>query len=332
MNNQCINIAISGLGLTASDDLKIRLRKILPNNIGINWTNVTDQNINCILINEQFFDNDNIQNIIHNKNIPYLKISKHCEHNESVEDNLLCIPIHDELILRNWVNIQLLKKNEQSGENQIDSENFADERLATEKSINEQYKIKDIHYFTDMYNQESRKLILSDQLGAVAIIDHYAHFAWLEASREEFKTDPTIEYKAANTHDFIKVSHKSQFNLENWLFNLIWRCPEITTVPTVGQYYRLKFWPQPNEVDKKILLQLTACFILGAEIEQVSNKLNIPNKTVQNFIAANLVIQNAELISAKDCQFDRTPETNTHTENKGFLKSFFGKLKNKFKF
>lgn len=52
MNNQCINIAISGLGLTTSDDLKIRLRKILPTNIGINWTSVSDQNINCILINE----------------------------------------------------------------------------------------------------------------------------------------------------------------------------------------------------------------------------------------------------------------------------------------
>ena len=70
MNNQYINIAISGLGLTTSDDLKIRLRKILPTSIGINWTTIADQNISCILINEQFFENSNIQNIIQNKNIP----------------------------------------------------------------------------------------------------------------------------------------------------------------------------------------------------------------------------------------------------------------------
>lgn len=73
MNNQYINIAISGLGLTTSDDLKIRLRKILPTSIGINWTTIADQNISCILINEQFFENSNIQNIIQNKNIPISK-------------------------------------------------------------------------------------------------------------------------------------------------------------------------------------------------------------------------------------------------------------------
>ena len=86
MNNQCINIAISGLGLTTSDDLKIRLRKILPNNIGINWTNISDQNINCILINEHFFEHDNIQNIIQNKKIPYLKISKHGDQLENTAE------------------------------------------------------------------------------------------------------------------------------------------------------------------------------------------------------------------------------------------------------
>ena len=142
MNNQCINIAISGLGLTTSDDLKIRLRKILPTNIGINWTSVSDQNINCILINEQFFENNNIQNIIQNKNIPYLKISKHSEHKESAEDNLLCIPIYDEFTLKNWVNIKLLHKTEteQSELSQIPNDE-ADDQL----------EIKEIDFFCSAF-------------------------------------------------------------------------------------------------------------------------------------------------------------------------------------
>ncbi|MEG6545773.1 hypothetical protein V6C59_07785 [Acinetobacter bereziniae] len=322
MNNQCINIAISGLGLTTSDDLKIRLRKILPPHIGINWTSVSDQNINCILINEQFFENDNIQNIIQNKNIPYLKISKHSEHTESAQDNLLCIPIYDECTLKDWVNVKLL----QQADSPVTSLDLSIDDTET------QLEIKEIDFFADLYTQDSRKVILSDHLGTIAIIDHHAHLAWLEATRDEYQTDLSIHYAAALTSDFIKVSRKRQFNLEDWLFNLIWKNPQLITVPAADKYYRLKFWVQPNQLDKKLLLQLTACFIYGAQIQHVADKLNIPVATVQHFVAANLAIHNAEIISAKDSQFDKTQSEEQHTENKGILKSFFNKLKSKFKF
>ena len=324
MNNQCINIAISGLGLTTSDELKIRLRKLLPNTIGINWTNIADQNINCILINEHFFEHDNIQNIIKNKKIPYLKISKHSDPTENTDENLLCLPINDELTLKDWVNIKLLNRTsiaEQKPE-------LINEHIAPKPA----FALKEIDFFTDIYQQEIRKILINDQFGTLAIIDHHAHLAWLEPTREAYKTDPSIQYTAANTTDFIKVSRKQHYNLENWLFNLIWQNPNIITAPTINHAYRLKFWPQPNMADKKILLQLSASFISGAEIQHVADKLNIPIQTVQHFIAANLAICNAELISAKDCQFNKTSDTENQTENQGFLKSFFGKLKTRFKF
>lgn len=322
MDNQCINIAISGLGLTTSDDLKIRLRKILPTNIGINWTNVTDQNINCILINEQFFENINIQNIIQNKNIPFLKISKHSEQTESAENNLLCIPIYDDGTLKNWVNLKLMNRAAAQIDETIEHTNIS----------SQPHDIKDTELFANLYKQDSRKIILSDQLGTIAIIDHHAHFVWLEATRNEYHIDRSISYRAASTSDFIKVSRKRQLNLENWLFNLIWKNPNLVTLPTANLHYRLKFWVQPNEIDKKVLLQLTAAFIRGAEIQYVANRLNIPLNLVQHFIAANLVVHNAEIISAKDCKFDQAVMNNEQQENKGILKSFFGKLKSKFKF
>lgn len=324
MNNQCINIAISGLGLTTSDELKIRLRRILPNNIGINWTNISDQNINCILINEHFFEHDNIQNIIQNKKIPYLKISKHSEQAECIDENLLCLPINDELTLKDWVNFKLLNQTtpvEQKPETLYDT-------VPPEQTL----AIKEIAFFRDIYQQEIRKILINDQFGTLAIIDHHAHLAWLEPTRETYKTDLSIEYVAATTTDFIKVSRKQHHNLENWLFNLIWQNPNIITVPSPNEAYRLNFWPQPNMADKKILLQLSACFILGAEIQHVASKLNIPIHTVQHFIAANLAIHNAELISIKDCQFNQPSLAENQTENPGFLKSFFGKLKTRFKF
>ena len=89
-----------------------------------------------------FLKNNNIQNIIQNKNIPYLKISKHSEHKESAEDNLLCIPIYDEFTLKNWVNIKLLHKTEivQSELSQI-SDDEADDQL----------EIKEIDFFCSAF-------------------------------------------------------------------------------------------------------------------------------------------------------------------------------------
>ncbi len=45
MNGHCINIAISGISLKVSDELKIELRKTIPNDFGINWINIADPNI-----------------------------------------------------------------------------------------------------------------------------------------------------------------------------------------------------------------------------------------------------------------------------------------------
>jgi hypothetical protein len=54
MNGHCINIAISGISLKVSDELKIELRKTIPNEFGINWINIADPNIDLLLINENF--------------------------------------------------------------------------------------------------------------------------------------------------------------------------------------------------------------------------------------------------------------------------------------
>ena len=52
MNGHRINIAISGISLKVSDELKIELRKTIPNEFGINWINISDPNLDLLLINE----------------------------------------------------------------------------------------------------------------------------------------------------------------------------------------------------------------------------------------------------------------------------------------
>ena len=318
MSSSSINIAISGLGLSTTEDLKIRLRNLLPNDVGVNWINIADQNINGLLINEAFIDNQHIQNIIQHKKIPYLKISKQSTSSKSLEGHVLHIPIADELPLKKWVDVQLLpQSNIQS----------ADQRRPEVSTIQ-----KDYSFFTEITQNDSRKLHFKDQFGTLAIIDHYRHFAWLEPSRQQIQTDHSIEYSQASTTDFIKVSRKKQINLEDWFFNLIWNSNQLLALPEPHLHYKIHFWPQPFNAERKIILQLSACFSHGAEIADVATKLGIPLETVQYFIATNLAINNAEKITAKTSQFGHLLKSQAENSDHGALISFFGKLKRRFGF
>ncbi|MFH4201677.1 hypothetical protein WAJ61_19985, partial [Acinetobacter baumannii] len=64
MDSHCINIAVSGLSLKVSDELKILIRDLISNQYGINWVNISSNQIDLLIINENFFDADNIQNIL----------------------------------------------------------------------------------------------------------------------------------------------------------------------------------------------------------------------------------------------------------------------------
>ena len=314
MNHTCINIAISGIGSTATEDLKIRLRQLLPDEIGINWTSIADQNLDCLLVNEIFYDNDNVQNII-NKNIPYLKVAKKNIQQQDTPENTLYLPILNNQVLQDWIKI-----------------NFAFEEITSstaQDALSDPDLLKDIQYFQKIYQQDHRQLHFYDQFGTIAIIDHNMHFAWLEPTRTEFKTDFSVRFEDASTADFIKVSRKRQYNLEDWLFNLMWNSPQLCIYPNENNYFRIKFWPQPLASDKKMILQLSACFVQGAEILAVANKLDIPLTTVQHFIAANFAIGNVEQISAKDSQFGQQV---LEKQEQSALKSFFGKLKSRFGF
>ena len=94
MDSHCINIAVSGLSLKVSDELKILIRNLISNQYGINWVNISNNNIDLLIINENFFDADNIQNILQKKKIPYLKITKTPSQNgNSIYEHTLHFPL-----------------------------------------------------------------------------------------------------------------------------------------------------------------------------------------------------------------------------------------------
>lgn len=312
-----INIAISGLGLITTEDIKKRLRHIIPKDIKINWTNIADIELDFLFINHAFFDSNHIQKIVNENKIPYFKIAKHSDQIEQNDPHLLCTPITDESGLKHAIENYFIALTDSSIQSNTDSSDL--------QSISYQF-------FKQIYQEYSRKLLISDQHGSIALIDHHAHHAWPNKQHHSFDTNTSIRYADANTSDLLKISRKNQFNLENWLFELIWNSPVFVDLPNTSSHFKLSYWPQPVAKDSKIILQMSASFILGAEIAQVAQQFNIPLLTVQKFIIANQAINNADIIPAKEASFKARMHVLKNDVEAPVLKSFFNKLKRRFGF
>ena len=79
MSKRYINIAITGLNIQDSVELKNQLCNIIQNNLIIQWKKASDINLDCLFIHETFFNTDGIQNLLSKTNFPWLKISKNTQ-------------------------------------------------------------------------------------------------------------------------------------------------------------------------------------------------------------------------------------------------------------
>ncbi|MGL5402923.1 MAG: hypothetical protein ACRC9I_03910 [Acinetobacter sp.] len=317
MNGHCINIAISGISLKVSDELKIELRKTIPNEFGINWINISDPNLDLLLINENFFDTEGIQRIIQQKQLPCLKISKGQGSCQIDEDNTLYLPFQQTDALKNWIQLRLLSY--------ISNQQPKNDFLSNHNAVSEKF-------LKDMLSPENARLHLFDDHGTLAIIDTRSQIAWLEPTRLNTQTNHSFNYKFATTSDFIKVSRKVEYDLQDWLWNLFWHSSEFQKLsPKENEYYKIEYWPQPHQsTDRKIALLLSACFIQGAQLSQVATQLKLPIQTVQLFISACIISNNGGVIPASESHYLKLEETKASNEQQGFLNKFFGKIRRRF--
>lgn len=325
MNKPRINIAISGLGLITTEKLKAKLREVIPQSIDLHWGKINEPEIHLVFIHEFFLETENIQKIIFSNHLTYLKISSDDQTQGIIKNNTLSLPVQDTMALKNWIKTHVL-----------DRLNFAIEIEpqpieVTAAPLRHDFPLLDAQFITGIYDDLQRKVHVFDQRGSLAVIDHHLHVAWINPKRTPLYTDGSLQYASASIENFVDVSRKHQVNLENWLFELMWNSTDVCLLPHASAHFKLKFWPQPSIKDRKLILQLSACFIQGAEIQHVANKLGVDLRVVQNFINANFAIRNAELVNAKACQFDQQTKNEDQPDVSG-LRSFFGKLKRRFGF
>ena len=160
MDRHCINIATSGLSLKVSDELKTLIRNLISNQYDINWVNISNIHIDLLLINENFFDSDNIQNIVQKKKCPYLKISKTPSKNGyQVDEHTLHLPLEKVESLLNWIEINLLsylnKKN-----------------TAVVSDLSNEPLLIDDKFIRNLHSPENARLHIFDDKGTLAVIDN----------------------------------------------------------------------------------------------------------------------------------------------------------------
>ena len=331
MNKQYINIAIAGLNIQDSAELKNQLCNIMPDNLIIHWKKASDLHLDCLFIHETFFNTDGMQKLLNRTSFPWLKISKDAQLSGTVQNNTLYFPLLNAKELYRWLEQHIMQQNlpaSQSASAAPMQPETAESQIAPKHSnpFNERF-------FRQMLTDATpSKLHLYDDHGSIAVIDVAQNSVWPSPHRLHPVTDLSFKYDLASTTDLAKADRKESAILQDWLWNLFWNSPDFYQIAPEDGHYRIHFWPKPTDkAQRKKIFQLSACFIQGAKLSKISEQRGIPIRTIQQFIAANIAVNNISKINLWDAHY-HPPEQSESNADQSFIQSFIGKLRKKFGF
>lgn len=311
-----INIAIFGLSLRALNDLKEQVRKAIPLDIAINWTNVSEPDLSALLINDVFFETPSIQNLIKTNQITVLKLVTKSDKDSVIENDTLFLPVIESQALQSWFSAHVISRPVQSS-----NANQAQQQKVTQDNTNKQ------KFLEELINPLNGKIQIFDQSGSLGIADPRAHLFWPEPSRLQQNTNHTLNFTYATMSDSIKLAKEKTHDLHFWLWNMLWKSPDFLELAPEQGNFKLNFWPQPQgALDRKDILRMSACFSQGASIEMVASHLDIPVIRVRQFIAACIGTNFASSISDNKAKFD-PKKASVPQEEIGMVRKFFGGLR-----
>lgn len=356
MKNE-VNIAIFGLSLSVLDELKNKIRLMLPSDVRINWTNIAEPNLDCIMINDVFFSSSNIQNLIQNKNLNYLRLVKNEDKGGIIQDDVLYIPLNNASALNQWIDRWVL--NNPSAEQQSTStatsnlvERPAPQTFAQSQgnsafpqrssftananatpSTNHHLPIS-AKILNELFDGKNGNIQVFDDSGKIAIAQASTERVWLLNHKKT--TDGSLNYTYATAQDVKDCQNAPVTDMRVWMFNLAWHSSQAVKVDVSAQkYYKLLFWPQPTHgEERKDIIRMSSCFAKGASIEQVANHLKISHALIERYISSCFVGQLITEIPAEQAKLVKfaIPEqqaTPQQVEQASAVKSFFGRLRKK---
>ena len=316
-----INIAIFGLSLRTLNDIKEQVRKAIPHDVTINWTNVSEPELSALLINDVFFETPSIQNLIKTNHLTVLKLITKTEKNSIVENNAIHLPVIDIHPLQSWLSANVLSRPVSS--------NLAEEQAPKPQRDNTDKQ----KFLEELINPLNGKIQIFDQNGSLGIADPRAHLFWPDPNRLQQNTNHTLNFTYATMSDSIKLAKEKTQDLHFWLWNLLWRSPEFLELAPETGHFKLNYWPQPYaDFDRRDILRLSACFSQGASLQIVATHLNIPEPRVRQFVAACIGLNFAVAIPENKAKFNPFKPSITTTEEPSAVRRFFGGLRRRLGF
>lgn len=347
MKNE-VNIAIFGLSLSLLDELKNKIRLMLPNDININWTNIAEPNLDCIMINDVFFSSSNIQNLIQNKQLNYLRLVKDENRGGSIEGDILYIPLNNASALNQWIERHILNKTgtsvtAASASPTKSTSTFAQQFVQTHASTVSQTSYTppslqqtsakvSSRILNEIFDAKNGNIQLFDASGKIGIAQASTERIWLVNHKK--LTDGSLNYTYATSQDVKDCQFAPVSDLRLWMFNLAWNSHQALNFEVSTQkYYKLLFWPQAAAgQDRKDIIRISSCFAKGATIEQVANHLKMSHSLIERYISSCLASRLITEIPAEQAKLVKfaVPEqqaTPQQVEQASAVKSFFGRLR-----
>lgn len=178
-------------------------------------------------------------------------------------------------------------------------------------------------------SEEYRQCIIATANDKIALIDKPNHQFWLSRSISIVQ-DQQIQLEHADLNHVVRFCHKNQaYDLNFGLWNFVWHNVS-SSIPRYTGCYRLKYWPQPLQQDRKDIFKIASYLQYGADLDYVHQQTQISLDIIHRFVFASLVSNMIQSIDVKQADPRFTGEQSTAVvEQPSALRNFFGKLRKK---
>lgn len=316
-----IYISIFGLNLSLINELKNIISKALNSEYIILWTNIADEKLQLLLVNDNFSDSPNIQKLALKK-IKIIKLQKDETNTSIIQNNILYHPINDEKPLSIWVKkfFQDLEKSAQTDNlDPIDTTNISLKRKFSFTQLN---PIFNLIYQDTQTGKHTIKT--SNQIIALVDFDNYHFYIAPELTILDTNYIEIIKASLDDILSFKKTTRALDLKQGTWQF--IWDYLD-QDIPEYHDYYRLERWPKfLNLIDRQNILKLSTVFSLGSNNEHTAKKLKIGIKYINFFLCICDLNHDLKKISIENAKF--ICSDSPQLENNG-VRGFFKSLRKK---
>ena len=271
------------LGLGHSEVIAIRqhFATILEGS-EIDWVGANHANLDFLIVNSNFINAKSIQNLLRNSSVPVLLAGNSVkeDHNNT---NSISLPLVENTRLRNWIHESVLN------ESVVRIQPVQFQELVISQGLTDNAKI-----FEYLRSANEGFLYLSDRCGAIGTIDTVNQLIHLVPERRI-----PVDMQGRLTYEHLPYFSGTlgAVDLLQWLWDLAWFEPSCSLLTAPNQLVKLKFWPQPSQVnDRKDLLLMSARLARNvASAQDLVTDLNIPLLRAQHFVSALVMVGFAEI-------------------------------------